>query len=276
MATARSTNDLKFGQGKSLFAITILVLLFLHIPILILIFYSFNDSRFASHWGGFSLKWYYKIIDDDSLWLAVRNTIQVAIVSTIISTILGTLAAIGLHKFNFKFKDFFLNILYLPIIIPEVVMGLSMLILFVLFAIPLGLMTVTIAHITFSISFVVLIVLARLQSFDMTLEEAGADLGATQWQIFWKITFPNISSGIYAGALLALTLSIDDFLISFFTTGPGSTTLPLKIYAMIKFGITPEINAVSTILLISTTLILYFVGYFMNKGKKEGSVFLEI
>ncbi|MDA0987465.1 MAG: ABC transporter permease [Bacteroidetes bacterium] len=276
MATARSTNDLKFGQGKSLFAITILVLLFLHIPILILIFYSFNDSRFASHWGGFSLKWYYKIIDDDSLWLAVRNTIQVAIVSTIISTILGTLAAIGLHKFNFKFKDFFLNILYLPIIIPEVVMGLSMLILFVLFAIPLGLMTVTIAHITFSISFVVLIVLARLQSFDMTLEEAGADLGATQWQIFWKITFPNISSGIYAGALLALTLSIDDFLISFFTTGPGSTTLPLKIYAMIKFGITPEINAVSTILLISTTLILYFVGYFMNKGKKEGSAFLEI
>ncbi len=276
MATARSTNDLKFGQGKSLFAITILVLLFLHIPILILIFYSFNDSRFASHWGGFSLKWYYKIIDDDSLWLAVRNTIQVAIVSTIISTILGTLTAIGLHKFNFKFKDFFLNILYLPIIIPEVVMGLSMLILFVLFAIPLGLMTVTIAHITFSISFVVLIVLARLQSFDMTLEEAGADLGATQWQIFWKITFPNISSGIYAGALLALTLSIDDFLISFFTTGPGSTTLPLKIYAMIKFGITPEINAVSTILLISTTLILYFVGYFMNKGKKEGSVFLEI
>ena len=276
MATARDTNELKFGQGNLLRVITIFVLFFLHIPILILIFYSFNDSRFASHWGGFSLKWYDKMINDYSLWLAVRNTFQVAFVSTTVSTILGTIAAIGLHKFNFKFKDFFLNVLYLPIIIPEIVMGLSMLILFVLFAIPLGLMTVTIAHITFSISFVVLIVLARLQSFDMALEEAGADLGATPWQIFWKITFPNISSGIFAGALLALTLSIDDFLISFFTTGPGSTTLPLKIYSMIKFGITPEINAVSTILLVSTTVILLCAGYFLNKGKKDGNAFLDV
>lgn len=276
MATSRNTNDLKFGQGKGLFFITILVLLFLHIPILILIIYSFNDSKFASHWGGWSLKWYVKMESDYSLWLAVRNTLQVAFISTIFSTILGTLAAIGLHKYNFKLKELFLNVLYLPIIIPEIVMGLSLLILFVLFDMTLGLSTVTIAHITFSISFVVLVVLARLQSFDSSLEEAGADLGATPWQIFWKITFPNISSGIFAGALLALTLSVDDFLISFFTTGPGSTTLPLKIYSMIKFGITPEINAVSTVLLVSTTIILLLVGYFLNKGDKKGNAFLDV
>lgn len=216
MATSRNTNDLKFGQGKTLFVITYLVLLFLHIPILILIIYSFNESKFASHWGGWSLKWYLKMIDDYSLWLSVRNTLKVAFVNTIASTILGTLAAIGLHKFNFKLKNLLTNILYLPIIIPEIVMGLSLLILFVLLNISLGLVSVTIAHITFSISFVVLVVLARLQSFDGTLEEAGADLGATPWQIFWKITYPNISSGIYAGALLAFTLSVDDFLISFY------------------------------------------------------------
>ncbi|NQV49402.1 MAG: ABC transporter permease [Candidatus Marinimicrobia bacterium] len=268
-------NDLAFGRGFTVRIITIGGLFFLYIPIIILIIFSFNASRFSSQWGGFSLKWYVTMIQDGALWSAIRNTLIIAISNAVLSTILGTLAALALSRHRYRFSGLYHKVLHMPIIIPDIVQAVSLLMLFVFFNFTLGLVSVILAHASFSISFVALVVMARLAGFDNRLEEAAMDLGANRWQVFQKVILPNIFPGILAGALLAFTLSIDDFVITFFTTGVGSTTLPLKIYSMIKFGITPEINAISTLLVVFSIAAVSAIHFFEKNPKTGGKAHVK-
>ena len=232
-----------------------LVYLFLYAPIIVLVLFSFNRSKLNATWTGFTVDWYVKLLHDKPILQATGNTLVVALVSTAASTVIGTAAALAMHRFNFFGKRLMEAVLYIPIVIPEIVMGVSLLALYVMLGFELGLPTVIIAHIAFSISFVTVTVRARLHGFNRYLEEAAMDLGADEWTTFRRVTFPLILPGIMSGALLALTLSLDDFVITFFTAGPGSTTLPLRIYSMLKLAVTPEVNALSTALL-GTTLLL--------------------
>lgn len=234
----------------------IAIFLFLYVPIFILIIYSFNVNKVVGVWEGFSMKWYQELLHDRAIASAFKVSIWVATWSTIISVILGTLAALVLERFRFRGRMTFDAVLYLPIIIPDIVMALSTLLFFVMVGIALSRYTVLIAHIAFNISFVAVIVRARLASMDDNLEEAAADLGANEWSTFRRVTLPLLMPGIIAGALLAFTLSLDDFVITFFVSGPGSTTLPVRVYSMIKFGVTPEVNAISTLMLLGSTLLV--------------------
>lgn len=234
----------------------IAVFLFLYLPIFILVVYSFNANKTVGVWTGFSLEWYRVLFHDAAIGSALRVSLWVATWSTLISTILGTLAALVLERYRFRGKLTFDAVLYLPIIIPDIVMALSTLLFFVILAIPLSRNTVLIAHVAFNISFVAVVVRARLADMDKRLEEAAADLGANEWTTFRRVTLPLLMPGIIAGALLAFTLSLDDFVITFFVAGPGSTTLPVRVYSMIKFGVTPEVNAISTLMLVGSTLLV--------------------
>lgn len=232
------------------------VFFFLYVPILILIVYSFNANRVVGVWTGFSTEWYRALFSNRAMGSAFRVSMWVAIWSTVISTILGTLAALVLERFRFWGKLTFDAILYLPIIIPDIVMALSTLLFFVIFTVPLSRYTILIAHTAFNISFVAVVVRARLADMDVALEEAAADLGANPWITFRRVTLPLLMPGIVSGALLAFTLSLDDFVITFFVSGPGSTTLPVRVYSMIKFGVTPEVNAISTLMFLGSTLLV--------------------
>lgn len=233
-----------------LFVIVLPVYFFLYAPMVIMVAYSFNASRFQAVWQGFTLDWYYKLLHNETILLAARNSLIVALASTIISTVIGTMTAFALHKYKFPGKNLFKGIIYIPIVIPDIVMGVSLLAFYILLGFTLGLHTIVIAHVAFSISFVALVVRARLYGINPALHDAAKDLGAGPGEIFRRITWPLIKPGVLAGALLAFTISLDDFIITFFTAGVGSTTLPLKIYSMVKFGVTPEINALSTIILL--------------------------
>ena len=230
--------------------------LFLYLPIVILIVYSFNANQTVGVWTGFSTRWYAELLKNRAIIDALKMSLWVGFWSTMISTVLDTLAALALERFRFSGKLTFDAVLYLPIIIPDIVMALSTLLFFVIVAVPLSRYTILIAHIAFNISFVAIVVRARLSGMDINLEEAAADLGADEWTTFWRITLPLLMPGIVAGALLAFTLSLDDFVITFFVAGPGSTTLPVQVYSMIKFGVTPEVNAVSTLMLIGSTVLV--------------------
>lgn len=243
-----------------------LIYLFLYMPIAILILYSFNQSKLNAVWTGFTLDWYVKLMQNSEVLDAMKTSLLVALISTIAATMIGTLAAVGMYRYHFRGKTALGAMLYLPIVIPEIVMGISMLALFAQLQVPLGYFTLIAAHITFSVPFVVVVLQARLAGFDRSIEEAAMDLGATPWQTFVKVTVPVIAPGIMASALLAFTLSIDDVIISFFVAGPASATLPLKIFSMVKFGVTPEINALSTLMLIVTLVLVVFAER-MRMGK---------
>lgn len=227
-----------------------LMYLFMYAPIVILILFSFNASRYASSWEGFSLRWYQVLFNDRAIGLALRNSLLVALLATAISTVIGTMAALALERYDFWGKLSFDALLYLPIIIPEIAMAVMLLLFFILTRVQLGLGTVIIAHVAFCVSYVAVVVRARVAGLDRTLEEAAQDLYANEWQTFRRVTLPLIMPGIVGGALLAFTLSLDDFVITFFTTGPGTTTLPIQVYGMIKTGVTPEINALSALMLV--------------------------
>jgi spermidine/putrescine transport system permease protein len=233
-------------------AYTVLIYLFLYVPILILIVYSFNDSKMNILWTGFTMKWYGQLLQDKSLISALQNTLIVGFASTIISTIIGTAAGVGMYRYTFKGKSVLDALLYVPIVIPEIVMGISLLSLFSIVKIPAGLITLIIAHVTFSIPFIVIVVRSRLAGFDKSMEEAAMDLGAKHFQTFKDVTLPLIMPGVLAGAMLAFTLSIDDVIISFFVSGPKTVTLPIYIFSMVRFGVTPVINALSTLMLLVT------------------------
>ena len=240
--------------------------LFLYLPIVILVVYSFNASRYASGaWRGFSLEWYTSLFSNEAIGVALKNTLIVAGASTLISTVFGTMVALGMERHKFRGKLAFDALLYLPIIIPDIAMAVMLLLFFVLCHARLGIVTIVISHVAFNISFVAVVVRARLAYFDISLEEAAQDLYANEWQTFRRVTLPLIMPGILGGALLAFTLSIDDFVITFFTSGPGSTTLPLRIYSMVKLGVTPEINALSSIMLVAS-MGLVMLSLLLRKG----------
>jgi len=238
---------------------------FLYAPIVILVIFSFNASRFVSDWRGFTLQWYTRLFGNEAIGAALRNSLIVAGASTLISTVFGTMVALAMERYNFWGKLPFDALLYLPIIIPDIAMAVMLLLFFVLARMNLGLVTIIISHVAFNISFVAVVVRARLAYFDVSLEEAAQDLYANEWQTFRLVTLPLIMPGILGGALLAFTLSIDDFVITFFTAGPGSTTLPLRIYGMIKMGVTPEINALSSMMLLAS-MALVFLSLMLQKG----------
>lgn len=242
------------------------VYLFLYAPIIILVIFSFNQSRYAI-WEGFSWDWYRILLKDQLIHRALKNTLIVALVSTVASTILGTLAALGMQRFQFRGKNIVDSLFYLPVIIPEIVMAASLVVFFGFVKMTLGMTTVILAHAAFCISYVVIVVRARLEGFDRTLEEAAMDLGANPIQTFFRVTLPIIAPGIISGALLAFTISIDDYIITSFVAGVGSTTLPLQIYSMVKTKVTPEINAISTLLLIPT-IIIVLVSDRLQRGKE--------
>lgn len=229
-----------------------LVYVFLYLPIFVLVVFSFNKSKLNATFTGFTLDWYKNLINNVQILEALKNSLIIVFISTFFAVIIGTLAAIGMYRYKFKGKRAMEGLLYIPVVIPEIVMGISMLAFFSSLNLPAGLITLILAHITFCISYVIIVVRARLDGFDAALEEAAQDLGATPWQTLTKITLPVISPGIISGALLAFTLSLDDVIISFFAAGPDSNTLPLKIFSMVKFGVTPEINALSTVMMVFT------------------------
>ena len=243
-------------KSKIPFILTIIVLIFFWLPIIILMFNSFNASRFGSVWGGFSLKWYERLFSDSNIWRSVQNTLIVTLVSTAFSLVLGSLAGFALHRYRSKLQKIHMVLVWVPLIIPDILMGMSLLLFFISIKVPLGLFTIILGHITFCISYVAVTILARLQDFDYTIVEAARDLGARGWTLFRKIYVPLLAPGLLAGAMLSITLSLDDFIITFFTAGPGSSTLPLQIYSMIKFGTPPVINALSTLFLMITFLIV--------------------
>lgn len=246
-------------KSRLCYLITTFVLLFLYFPIIILIINSFNASRFGGVWTGFSLKWYVKLFQERELWEAVKNSLQVALVSTFVSTILGTSAAFALYRYKTRLQKVHFGLIYAPLIIPDILMGISLLLFFFILKIKLGLLTITIAHTTFCVSYVTMVVLSKLQNFDYSVVEAGLDLGADRFSILRRIVIPLMAPGLYAAALLAFTLSIDDFVITFFVAGEGSTTLPIYVYSMIKYGATPVINALSTLILAATFILIFLM-----------------
>lgn len=236
---------------------------FLYLPVLILIIFSFNSTRSVAVFASFSLEWYNALFQNDELLLAARASLIIGLISTLASTAIGTLTALALDRYRFRGRTAFDANLYLPIVIPEIVMGIALLLFFNQALFPLietltglrfstGLVTITLSHIAFNIPFVYIIVRARLADFNRTLEEAAQDLGANEWRTFQRVTLPLLMPGIIGGALMAFTLSLDDYLITAFTKGVGSNTMPLYIYSVVRKGVTPEINALSTALLIGS------------------------
>jgi spermidine/putrescine transport system permease protein len=231
---------------------TVAVLAFFYLPIGVLAVNSFNASRFGGVWGGFSFKWYDRLVHDEAVWHALTNTLIIAVTATALSVVIGTIAAFALHRFKSRLQYVHYGLVFAPLIVPEILMGMGLLLFLVAMGIPLGLFTIFVAHVTFCVSYVAFVVLGRLQDFDFSVIEAARDLGATSWQATRKVLLPLLAPGIAAGGLLAFTLSIDDFVITFFVAGPGSTTLPIHIYSMIKHGSPPVINALSVVLLLVT------------------------
>lgn len=228
---------------------------FLYLPIVLLVIYSFNASQLVTVWGGFSTRWYVSLLQNDQLIEAAWVTIRLGLLSATIATVLGTLAAIVLVRIGrFRGRTLFSGMVYAPLVMPEVITGLSMLLLFVAIGLERGFFTLTLAHVTFSMCFVAVVVQSRLLSFDRSLEEAAMDLGCPPAKTFFVVTLPIILPAIVSGWMLAFTLSIDDLVISQFTTGPGATTLPMRIYSSVRLGVKPEINAVCTILIAIVTV----------------------
>ncbi len=249
---------------------------FFYIPILSMIVYSFNGSRLATVWGGFSFKWYVSLFSNAQIEAAFLLSLKIALISATFATILGTMAAIALVRFpKFRGRTLFSGLVNAPLIMPEVITGISALIFFILLAKLIGwpaqrgFATITLAHITFSMVFVTTIVQARLSQSDRAIEEAAMDLGSKPWQVMWDITLPVISPAILSGWLLAFTISLDDVVITSFTTGPGNTTLPLLIWSKVKLGVTPDINALATITVLVVGLGVVIAGIAMSRADRR-------
>lgn len=239
--------------NKLLLSATALVYLFLYLPLLVVMLFSFNDSRLNAEWVGFTLKWYQQLFNNPDMLRAALNSLIIASISAVLSGFLGTLAGVAMHRFRQKW----LSALVLgPVAMPDILIGVSLLLMFMLFNVTLGTVSIILAHVSFSIGFVALAVQSRMAGMDDSLLEAARDLGASPWQSFRLITLPLLLPGIIAGMMMAFTLSIDDFVVTFFTAGVGSTTLPLEIYSMVKIAVTPEVNAVSTLLMLLTLVLI--------------------
>ena len=240
-----------------LVAVVALVYAFLHLPILVLVLFSFNASKFSADWRGFTLQWYHRLAERADIIRGLEISLLVGAISTVIAAALGTLVALALARQRFRGRTAVEGFLYVPIVTPEIVVGISLLLLFAALGVSLGVTTIVIAHVAFSLSFVVVVVRARLQGMDATLEEAALILGADEITTFRRVTLPQLWPGVVAGALLAFILSFDDFVITSFVAGSGSSTLPIVVYSMARRNVEPSINAISTIILVVTTAALY-------------------
>jgi len=240
-------------RSRWLWLAAILAYVFLYAPLAIVVVYSFNDSRLNAQWVGFTLDWYRKLFADEEMLIAARNSLLIGVVASAVSTVLGTMAGFAMYRYKLRLLPI---MVVAPIAIPEILMGVSLLIFFVAINLTLGLVSITLAHIAFCIGFVAIVVRSRLAGMDESLVEAARDLGATPWRAFRLITLPLFMPGVIAGALMAFTLSIDDFVVTYFTAGADALTLPLKIYTMVKISVTPEVNAVSTLLMLLTLALI--------------------
>ena len=238
-----------------------MVFALLYAPVILMMAFSFNDSRRNIVWRGFTTKYYEKAWNNDGLIEAFINSLTIAAINTVVATVLGAMVALLLWRFQFPFKSAYEGFVALPIVIPEICMGVAMLAFFSRIGWPTGmpwplnLSAITVAHVAFSFPFVAIVVRARMAGFNRELEEASRDLGATEWQTFRHVIFPYMRPGLVAGALLAFTLSLDDFVITFFTSGPETVTFPVKVYSMVRFSVTPEVNAASTVLVVITLIV---------------------
>ena len=245
----------KLDKRKTSFIIFILAMVFFYLPLIVLIIYSFNDGK-GMIWNGFSLRWYKELFKhSNNIWKAFYYSIFIALISAFVSTVIGALGAIALKWFDFKGKKYLKNLSILPLVVPDIIIGVSLLIMFATLKFKLGITTIFIAHTTFNIPYVLFIVLSRLDEFDYSIVEAAYDLGATNRQTLTKVIIPMLLPAIISAFLMALTLSFDDFVITFFVSGPGSSTLPLRIYSMIRLGVSPVVNALSVILIVISILL---------------------
>lgn len=231
-------------------AAIVLGLLFLYVPIAILVLYSFNDGRLVTVWSGFSLRWYRALFQDRQMLAAIWTTLRVGALSATFATVLGAFAAVALIRAGrFRGRTGLVGAIYATLVTPEVILGLSLLLLFVAAGVPRGFWTVTLAHTTLTLAYATVVIQARLAGFDRSLEEAAQDLGRPPWQAFLTMTLPNIAPAVAAAWMLAFTLSLDDLVIASFASGPGATTLPMRLYSQVRLGVNPEVNAVSTLLI---------------------------
>jgi spermidine/putrescine transport system permease protein len=248
------------------------VLLFLYLPMIVLVFYSFNRSRINAIWTGWTFDWYISLFQNRQVVEAFFNSLTIAFGTAVFATIFGTLGAYAFYRYKYRWKATLSGLMYLPIVLPDILMGLSLLLLFSFFSIPFGKITILIAHITFSIPFVFLLVSTRLQEMNVDLEEAAQDLGATPWQTFRYITLPILGPSIISSFLLTFSLSLDDFMISFFVAGPGATTLPIYIYGMVKRGVTPEVNALAALLMMITLMTVALAERIRKIGERKQDI----
>lgn len=252
--------------GPSSYLYMALIYLFLYLPIFMVIGYSFNTNDSNLVFEGFTTKWYLSMFQDSSLMSSLILTLELALVSTLISVVLGTLAAIGMYRYDFRFKKTLNSLLYIPIVIPELVIGIASLATFTLLNISLSFWTLVIAHVTFCVPFVIITLRARIAGFDKSIEEAAMDLGANQFRTLKRVTIPMLMPGILSGALLSITLSLDDVIISYFVTGAGDTTLPIKVYGMARGKISTEVYALFTMMIFVT--VLFYVVSMLISGKR--------
>ena len=248
---------------------TVLMFLFMYLPIFVLTFYSFNKSKYSAGWEGFTLQWYIRFFQDTRILTALQNSLTVAFFAVAVSAVIGTLMAVGLAKYKFRGKSLYLGISYLPLIIPDIAIAVATLVFLAALAIRLSLWTIIAAHIVFCLAYVGLVVSTRLADLDPNLEEAALDLGATPVDAFLKVLLPQLLPGILSGCLLAFVLSMDDFLIASFTSGNGSTTLPMEIFSRIRTGVKPDINALSVILIIGSGTIGIVGDFLRNRSEKK-------
>ena len=268
---------LDYSRRLSLRLTVGVTLFFLYAPILGLIVFSFNDSRRNIVWRGFTTDYYVKLFNNDALMLAFGNSLTIALLTTLFSTVLGALTAYVLWRYRFPGKAVYEGGMALPIVIPEICMGVAMMVFFARIGWPSGMMwpfnlsAITIAHIAFSFPFAAIVIRARLESFNPELAECARDLGASEYRVFRDVVVPHMKPGLIAGALLAFTLSLDDFVITFFTSGPDTVTFPVKIYSMVRFSVTPEVNAASTVLILLTLVVTAFALRMQNRNNMLGS-----
>ncbi|NER05864.1 MAG: ABC transporter permease [Okeania sp. SIO3C4] len=250
---------------------TILMFFFMYLPIFVLTFYSFNQSKYSAGWEGFTLQWYVKLFEDTRVLTALQNSLTVAFCAVAVSAIIGTLMAVGLAKYKFRGKSLYMGVSYLPLIIPDIAIAVATLVFLAALAIRLSLWTIIAAHIVFCLAYVGLVVSTRLADLDPNLEEAALDLGATPVEAFLQVLLPQLIPGIVSGCLLAFVLSMDDFLIASFTSGSGATTLPMEIFSRIRTGVKPDINALSVILILGSGAIAIVGEFLRTRSEKKSS-----
>ncbi|NEP14762.1 MAG: ABC transporter permease [Symploca sp. SIO2C1] len=249
--------------------VSLLMYFYMYLPILVLTFYSFNDSAYSANWQGFTLKWYMRLLKDSRIGSSLLNSLQVAFFAVLISAVIGTMMAVGLARYRFRGKTLYKGISYLPLIVPDIAIAVSTLVFLAVIGTPLSLWTIVAAHVVFCLAYIAIVVSSRISSLDSHLEEAALDLGATPVQAFIKVLLPELMPAIIAGCLLSFVLSMDDFLIASFTAGTGATTLPMEIFSRIRTGVKPDINALSVMLILGSGLVAFVAESLRHRSEQK-------